>query len=545
MRVLIQMRYQPQLATAARMATGFTAAVLPSNPLPGLAPDVRFTPVPIPARQPRTQVGITEVGRLYNFNTAPEASTYLIRGEVPDQAALDRLTAVAERDDNIVGVFADPRISHFRICPGDAPMGNHSGVATALGVAQLRARGMDGSNVWVAIVDTGININYLRSRGLNPKFDASKSWAPIPNLPLGNMPVDHGTMCAFDVCIAAPNCTLLDYALLTSRAAGSTVMDGFLSDAVKAYSQLLQLLTAAGANKPALVVNNSWGMFHPSWDFPTSHPGNYSDNPNHPFNIVVESLADAGADILFAAGNCGAECPDSRCQGVTSRTLYGANSHPSVLTIAGVSLDKVRVGYSSQGPGRLATEKPDLCGYTHFAGSGVYAADGGTSAACPVVAGVVAALRTAFPAAQLSPAQLRQLLRRTADDLGSLGFDYAHGFGLVNALAFLRSQEQRDVRELKPGDQLTGSLAKVGESAMFQLKLNPTLTLDLKGPAGADFDIFVRKGAKPTLREFDYRGYTSSADEQIKIEAIEPGEYYVMVRSYRGTGPFTLKATLS
>jgi len=545
MRVLIQMRYQPQLATAARAATGFTAAALPSSSLPGLAPDVRFTPVQVPDRQPRTQVGVTEVGRLYSFNTQPEASTYLMRGEVPDQAALDRLMAAADRDDNIVGVFADPRISHFQICPGDAPMGNHGGVATALGVDQLRARGLDGSNVLVAIVDTGININYLRSRGLNPKFDASRSWAPVAKLPLGNMPVDHGTMCAFDVCIAAPNCTLLDYALLTSRAGGGTVMEGFLSDAVRAYSQLLQLLMAAGANKPALVVNNSWGMFHPSWDFPTNHPGNYSDNPNHPFNIVVESLADAGADILFAAGNCGPECPDSRCQGVTSRTLYGANSHPSVLTIAGVSLNKVRVGYSSQGPGRLAAEKPDLCGYTHFAGSGVYAADGGTSAACPVVAGVVAALRTAYPSAQLSPAQLRQLLRRTADDLGSLGFDYAHGFGLVSPLAFLRSQEQRDVRELKPGESLTGSFAKVGESAMFQLQLNPTLTLDLKGPAGADFDLFVRKGAKPTLRDFDYRGYTSSADEQIKVEAIEPGEYYVMVRSYRGTGPFTLKATLT
>ncbi|UZQ54336.1 S8 family serine peptidase [Trichothermofontia sichuanensis B231] len=545
MRVLIQMRYQPQLATAAQMATGLTTAALPSSFLPGLAPDLRFPPVPIPDRQPRTQVGITEVGRLYRFNAEPEASTYLVRGEVPDQAALDRLMAAADRNDNIVGVFADPRISHFRICPGDPPLGNHLGVATALGVEQLRARGLNGSNVLVAIVDTGINLNYLRNRGLNPKFDASKSWAPVPNLPLGNMPVDHGTMCAFDVCIAAPNCTLLDYALLTSRAGGSTVMEGFLSDAVKAYSQLLQLLMSAGANKPALVVNNSWGMFHPSWDFPTNHPGNYSDNPNHPFNIVVESLADAGADILFAAGNCGVECPDSRCQGVTNRTLYGANSHPSVLTIAGVSLDKVRVGYSSQGPGRLATEKPDLCGYTHFAGSGVYAADGGTSAACPVVAGVVAALRTAYPPGQLSPAQLRQLLRRTADDLGSLGFDYAHGFGLVNPIAFLKSQEQRDVRELKPGEQLTGNLSKVGESALFQLKVNPTLTIDLKGPAGADFDLFVRKGAKPTIREFDYRGYTRAADEQIKIEAIEPGDYYIMVRAYRGTGPFTLKATFS
>ena len=35
------------------------------------------------------------------------------------------------------------------------------------------------------------------------------------------------------------------------------------------------------------MVSNSWGMFDPAWDFPVGHPGNYSDNPNHPFNIIV------------------------------------------------------------------------------------------------------------------------------------------------------------------------------------------------------------------------------------------------------------------
>jgi hypothetical protein len=57
------------------------------------------------------------------------------------------------------------------------------------------------------------------------------------------------------------------------------------------------------------VVNNSWGMFNPTWDFPVGDPQNYSDNPNHPFNIIVASLEAAGADILFAAGNCGPGMP--------------------------------------------------------------------------------------------------------------------------------------------------------------------------------------------------------------------------------------------
>ena len=185
------------------------------------------------------------------------------------------------------------------------------------------------------------------------------SWAPLDGQPLGNMPVAHGTMCAYDVCIAAPHCTLLDLAVLTSTTMGGSQMDGLLSDAVRAYGNLLAYMSRAaepfmGDDTPrTLVVNNSWGMFHPSWDFPVGDPQNYSDNHDHPFNIIVASLETAGADILFAAGNCGTECPDTRCQGVTDGGIYGASSSPAVTCVAGVVRSKERIGYSTKGPGRL------------------------------------------------------------------------------------------------------------------------------------------------------------------------------------------------
>jgi hypothetical protein len=217
------------------------------------------------------------------------------------------------------------------------------------------------------------------------------------------MPVDHGTMCAYDVCIAAPACTLVDHAVLTSQTTGGSVMEGLLSDAVQAYGVLLSYMSRApqpfaGDHTPrTLIVNNSWGMFHPSWDFPVGDPQNYNDNPEHPFNIIVGSLEAAGADILFAAGNCGTECPDDRCQGVTNAGIFGANSSPAVTCVAGVvTSNRDRIRYSTKGPGRLERKKPDVASFTHFAGSGVYAADGGTSAATPAAAGVVAAVRRAM-----------------------------------------------------------------------------------------------------------------------------------------------------
>jgi subtilisin family serine protease len=240
-------------------------------------------------------------------------------------------------------------------------------------------------------------------------------------------------MCAYDVGIAAPKATLLDHALLQSETPGETAMSGLLSDAVLSYSRLLEIIQAIPASRRSLVVNNSWGMFSSTWDFPVGHPGNYSDNPAHPFNVIVASLEAAGADILFAAGNCGRDCPDSRCQFGTSRPICGANSHPSVLSVAGVDTRKRRVGYSSQGPGRIAPDKPDLSSYTHFTGSGVYPADGGTSAACPVATGVVAAVREKYPSSVLTPAELRALLFKTAQDLGGTGFDHDFGWGVIDA----------------------------------------------------------------------------------------------------------------
>ncbi|MCB1740561.1 MAG: S8 family serine peptidase [Gammaproteobacteria bacterium] len=536
------MRHTPELGLAAT-TRGVPRAPAPEA-VPGFHLDAGYAPVAVPRKARRAAIRSREVGRLFSFDTTPEAATYLIRGEVEDDNALDRLSDAVRSDPNGVGVFSDPRISSFAVCPS-GPVGSHADVANRLSVATLHNRGMNGSGVLTAIVDTGVNVAHLNARGMNPGFDAGRSWSPVPGSVLGAMPVDHGTMCAFDVCISAPECTLLDYALLQSRAQGGSVMDGFLSDAVSGFSRLLELMTGPDA-PPALVVNNSWGMFHPSWDFEVGHPGNYSDNPEHPFNIIVESLEDAGADILFAAGNCGAECPDGRCQGATSEGIYGANSSASVLCVAGVTVEDVRLGYSTQGPGRLLGDKPDICAYTHFSGSGVYPndVDGGTSAACPVAAGVISAIRSRYPASEVAPATLRNLIRRSANDLGMQGFDYDHGFGVIDVERLLNLLDRREEQPIAVGQTVSGHLAEAGATLTYRLRLSDALTIALDGPQGVDFDLYVRKGEAPTTDLYDQRGFTGSADEKIRVQPAGPGDYYVMVRAYRGSGAFTLKASL-
>lgn len=467
MRVLVQFRSSPEVhaallagealpafAAGAMAGAGEGAAGLAGagGPITGLEVDAGFTPVQVPTPHAALEgASAFRWSQPVTFSMAPEQATYVVRGSIPDDPERQRESlAQAQRHPEVVGVFSDPTVQTCLVCPGSPAVGNAQDVATMLGVKALADEGLDGRGVPLAVVDTGVNLAHLESKGRDPHISVPRSWTPqgVRTRP-GRHPVDHGTMCAFDAGIAAPEATLLDYAVLLSRTTGDTAMSGLLSDAVLAYSKLLGIVQSQPVGRRRLVVSNSWGMFDPAWDFPVGHQGNYSDNPAHPFNVIVASLADAGADILFAAGNCGRECPDGRCGFGGTQPICGANSHPSVLCVAGIDTKKRRVGYSSQGPGRLSASKPDVSAYTHFTGSGVYPQDGGTSAACPVAAGVVAAIRTHFPSSLLSPAELRTLVAKTATDLGGTGFDNNFGWGaldgtaLVAALANVQRRRRR------------------------------------------------------------------------------------------------------
>src|SRR6266498_1124096 len=361
----------------------------------------------------------------FNYGGVGPAATYAVRVDADDGDAIERLRR--DRQPEIVGVFADPAVSPFpsAYC-GAASIGATPDVARGLGVTALSRVGLTGGGVHVAVVDTGID---------GSRVPVAGGWAPTPGYVPGSSAPNHGTMVAYDVGIAAPDAQILDYALLKSQAG---TWAAFLSDAIAAFADLVERVNAAPGR---WVVNNSWGLFDRASDAPIGSPENYSANPDHPFNQVTGALVAAGADVFFAAGNCGADCAD-RPSGAgdtgPGASIHGANSHPDVFTVAAVTTTDRRLGYSSQGPGALYSRKPDLAGFSHFVGSDVYPIDGGTSAATPVAAGVAAALRERFATDRLSPAQLKGLLQRTARDLEHVGWDYELGYGVIDAAAALK-----------------------------------------------------------------------------------------------------------
>jgi subtilisin family serine protease len=219
-------------------------------------------------------------------------------------------------------------------------------------------------------------------------------------------------MCAYQIGVAAPDAALGDVPLL-----GKVNLTALLSDAILAFTALRDRV-ASGAIAGPLVVSNSWAMYDPATDFPPSSPSNYSHTREHPFNLVVESLVDAGIDVIFAAGNCAPACPYGRCRfPAGSATVCGANSLADVVTVGAVAVSGEAIGYSSFG-GTIVSEKPDVLAYSQFVGSRIGAVDDGTSTACPLVAGVVAAIRGAYPGTRISPKKLRELIRQTSGGTG-------------------------------------------------------------------------------------------------------------------------------
>jgi hypothetical protein len=80
--------------------------------------------------------------------------------------------------------------------------------------------------------------------------------------------------------------------------------------------------------------------------------------------------------------------------------------------------------------------------YTHFLGSASAARfipDAGTSAACAVAAGCVAALRTRLSAKAKPPAQLFDELRGTANQVKGTGWNAEYGFGIIDPAAAAQS----------------------------------------------------------------------------------------------------------
>jgi len=419
-RVIVEVKKRIQVPPVEAMAM---AAMLPRRAASFLL-DEKFEP--LPSRRPVRHYA------LFHMDTQEEESV-IVRGEVEPEEE-----QVLREDPDVVAVWTDAPIAPFPVardraapqmslerpsptyvpcgspdCDFADPKGTMEDVAAYLGCDGIWKAGYRGKGIVIGICDTGVDRGDVSA--------VADGWSSDPATPWGTDRQGHGTMCAFDALGVCPEACILDIGVL--KFSGPDFV-GLISDAILAYEWAIQRHWRDGTPH---ILSNSWGMYRNEW------APDYATDPRHPFTLKVLEAIREGIIVCFAAGNCGDHCPDSRCGEDVGhgKSIWGANGHEEVVTVGAANIHGEWAGYSSQGPAALYERKPDFCAPSHF--EGYTSSDAGSSAACPVCAGVVGLLKQAKP--DLTQAEARRVLSETARNLCAPGWDYQTGHGMIQARA--------------------------------------------------------------------------------------------------------------
>ncbi|MBW1734901.1 MAG: S8 family serine peptidase [Deltaproteobacteria bacterium] len=277
--------------------------------------------------------------------------------------------------------------------------------------------------VVVAVIDQGVDLTHP-DLNLDTGYDYDGS---VGGGPRGS----HGTACAGNAGAIGNNAIGV-----IGTAPGVRIMPIFFGDTVERFASAIDVAVEHGAH----ILSNSWG-----WVGACS-------------SLIENSITDAlAADrvVIFGAGNGPDRSPwtydvmfPGNLTGSTDLICVGASSPTDEYKGAASSDGEFGWGSSYVGNG------PDVCapaawsyttdlqgqdGYNDGSkidpgdpGSADYTPDfSGTSSSTPKVAGIVALMLSVN--AGLTPAEVKNILRKTADDIGAPGIDDRTGAGRVNA----------------------------------------------------------------------------------------------------------------
>src|SRR5258705_10640778 len=276
---------------------------------------------------------------------------------------------------------------------------------SAVHAPQVWALGHIGRGVVVATMDTGVDL-------LHP--DLKRSWRGGANSwfdPHGEeaSPYDalgHGTQ-AMGVIVAGSALGIAPGA----RWIGARLYDGngraSMSDIHRVFQWLMDPDGDAATVDAPDVVNASWAL-----------SGRGAGSCILEFNDDIHALRSAGIAVVFAAGN----------DGPGARTSSSPGNNPDVLSVGAIDRSLELARQTSRGPSSCdGTAVPRLVAPgvnirttdLSYGGQLSYTTVSGSSLASPHVAGVLALLAGAFPAA--SVAELETAVLRSARDLAGPG----------------------------------------------------------------------------------------------------------------------------
>jgi len=117
-------------------------------------------------------------------------------------------------------------------------------------------------------------------------------------------------------------------------------------------------------------------------------------------------------------------------------------------------------------------------------------------------------------------------------------------FSGVTLVTTFDSPKPDGVIVLLNGAAVTGLAGGAGSEKFHRVDVpvgQTKLEIALSGGTG-DADLYVRFGAKPTTRDWDYRPFLFGNNETVTIDEPKAGTYYIMIRGYMPYHNVTLKA---
>jgi subtilisin family serine protease len=246
--------------------------------------------------------------------------------------------------------------------------------------------GSDG--IVIAILDTGVD-------PLHPDLQSKliPGWNFFDNNDNTSDVYGHGTSVAGSAAAAANNTVGV-----ASVAWGCRIMPLRVSDA-SGYASIYMISTALtwAADHGARVANISYAA------------SNYAS-----IATAAQYFQSKGGVVTISAGNTG--------------TVDTAPDNPYALTVSATSSADTLASWSTRGS-NLDVASPGVGVYTTTKGGG-YGSKSGTSFSAPIVAGVAALVLSENPA--LDGAQAQDIIKQSAFDLGTPGWDGEYGWGRVD-----------------------------------------------------------------------------------------------------------------
>ena len=306
----------------------------------------------------------------------------------------------AQQDADALGLTEDIRVFAF-----DAGANNQIGATT------VHAGGNTGIGRKVVILDTGYNYTHPE---LSSSYLGGKDFVNDDNDPLDDQ--GHGSHVAGIITADGINANAKGVAPHAGIIAGK-VLDalgsGFFSDIIAGIYWAVDgpdgiATTSDDFNADA--INLSLGTGNPYL-----YKG-FCDSVMPELTAAIKYAKYRGVTVVVAAGNTAKGVSIPGC--ISYSTTVGAVD----------SADRI-ARFSGRGSA-VDIVAPGVKIFSSVLGSG-YATWDGTSMATPMVAGVVALIKSAHSG--YTPAQVEQAMFSTAKDLGSFGKDTVFGWGRINA----------------------------------------------------------------------------------------------------------------